>query len=76
MNAYVITADTIATMADPQGYGLILGGAIAVSDGAITWVGPLADLPAHLAALPRRDCGARTITQPRPGLTCRSPQVV
>lgn len=62
MNAYVITADTIATMAGPQGYGLILGGAIAVSDGAITWVGPLADLPARFAALPRRDFGARTIT--------------
>ncbi len=62
MNAYVITAETIATMAGPQGYGLILGGAVAVSDGAIAWVGPLADLPARFTALPRRDYGARTIT--------------
>jgi imidazolonepropionase len=62
MNAYVITADTIATMADPHGYGLIAGGAIAVENGRIAWVGPLADLPAPFAALPRRAFGARTIT--------------
>ena len=62
MNAYVITADTIATMADPHGYGLIEAGAIAVENGRIAWVGPLADLRAPFTALPRRDYGARTVT--------------
>ncbi len=62
MNDYVITADTIATMADQHGYGLILGGAIALQGGRIAWVGPAGSLPASYIALPRREFGARTIT--------------
>ena len=36
----------IATMADDgPAYGAIRGGALAVADGAVAWVGPMADLP-------------------------------
>lgn len=62
MNAYVITADRIATMTKAEGYGLIMGGAIVVDGAQMAWVGPLEALPASYAALPRRDFGPRTIT--------------
>ncbi len=62
MNAYVITADRIATMTKAEGYGLIMGGAIVVDGAQMAWVGPLKALPASYAALPRRDFGPRTIT--------------
>ncbi len=62
MTAYVLTADTIATMTAQQGYGLIAQGAIVVEGGRISWVGSLAALPAPYRALPCHDMGARTIT--------------
>lgn len=57
---------TAATMQGPEvAYGLISDAAIAVSDGVITWVGPIADLPADLLDLPRQSLGGRIVT---PGL--------
>jgi imidazolonepropionase len=35
----------LATMADPDGYGIIENGAIAVANGHIAWIGPQAQLP-------------------------------
>ena len=62
MSAYLLTADSIATMADAQGYGMIHDGAIVVEGGRIDWVGARADLPVRYTDLPRRGMGARTIT--------------
>lgn len=57
---------TAATMQDSEAaYGLISDAAIAVSDGAITWVGPAADVPASVRDLPRQSLGGRIVT---PGL--------
>jgi imidazolonepropionase len=46
-------------------YGMIRDAAIVVSGGIIDWVGPLADLPADYAGLPRTSLGGRMVT---PGL--------
>jgi imidazolonepropionase len=62
MTAYVLTAQHIATMTAPQGYGMIADGAIAIEGQRLAWVGPAAKLPAAYAALPRHDFGARLIT--------------
>ncbi len=51
----------LATL-DGPGYGLIERGALAITDGRITWIGASADLPADHAALPRHDLGERLIT--------------
>ncbi len=60
---YVLTQATLATMTPGgEAYGLIPDGAIVVSDGRISWVGALADLPAEHAALPRQDLGGRLVT--------------
>ena len=50
-----------------QPYGLFEDAAIAVEDGSIAWVGPLAELPAGLQAqvVQRHDCGGALVT---PGL--------
>ena len=58
----------IATMTrDGPPYGAIRGGALAVADGAIAWVGPLADLPGPPGGLAARvhDASGQWIT---PGL--------
>ena len=58
----------IATMQAGGGvpYGLVEDGALAVEDGRIAWVGPLADLPSALrAGAPEHDAGGALIT---PGL--------
>ncbi|WP_137702150.1 imidazolonepropionase [Marimonas lutisalis] len=53
----------IATMADAAGgYGLIEGGAIAVRDGAVEWVGPGVDLPEACHEMPRRSLEGRLVT--------------
>jgi len=54
----------LATMADPDGYGIVEKGALAVKDGRIAWVGPQADLPSHTVKN-TNDAGGRWIT---PGL--------
>ncbi|MEM5541928.1 imidazolonepropionase [Sulfitobacter sp. AS92] len=55
-----------ATMADCGApYGLISNAAIAVIDGLIDWVGPVADLPESYNSLPKTSLGGRLVT---PGL--------
>ena len=55
-----------ATMCKNQNaYGMIENAAIAITDGMIAWVGPVAELPTAFASLPREGFGGRTVT---PGL--------
>lgn len=55
-----------ATMCDSDSaYGVVREAAIAVVDGQIDWIGPLADLPAPLNDLRRTGLGGRLVT---PGL--------
>jgi len=46
-------------------YGLVEGGAVAVRDGGIAWVGRSSEVPAAYEDLPRRDLEGRVVT---PGL--------
>ncbi len=56
----------LATLANTTpAYGLLADGAVALENGTIAWVGPLADLPSAHASWPRRDLGGRLVT---PGL--------
>lgn len=55
----------LATMNQPGGYGEIIDGAIAVSDGKIAWLGKRGDLPAGARALQQHDGGGAWLT---PGL--------
>ncbi len=56
-----------ATMCKNQNaYGMIENAAIAITDGMIAWVGPVAELPTAFASLPREGFGGRTVT---PGLS-------
>lgn len=65
-NAYLLTDLQVATMAPSETpYGLIENAAIAVENGLIAWVGPLADLPATHGDLEQRPQGGRLVT---PGL--------
>jgi len=57
--AILLTDATLTTMTD--GYGLIEGGAVAMDD-RILWAGPLADLPARHANLPRHSVQGRLVT--------------
>jgi imidazolonepropionase len=66
MTAYALTELTAATMeAGGQPYGLVEDALIAVADGCIAWIGPRADAPAKIRALPMRKQGGRLAT---PGL--------
>jgi len=66
MTAYALTELTAATMeADGAPYGLIEDALIAVADGRIAWIGPRADAPTKIRALPMRKQGGRLAT---PGL--------
>lgn len=58
---------TLATMSEQAAapYGLIAGGALAVKDGRIAFVGPMADLPKNTVAQSTTDLGGALIT---PGL--------
>jgi len=59
----LLTAETVATMAGAQGgYGLVREAAIALREGHIAWVGPLAECPAEFADAERTDFGARLVT--------------
>lgn len=69
-DSYVLTGARLATMVEPaQGdvapYGLIYDGAVAVSQGKITWVGPRSELSADNFDWPQRDLDGRLVT---PGL--------
>ncbi|MGY6534165.1 MAG: imidazolonepropionase [Pararhodobacter sp.] len=57
----VLCNTRLATMVG-AGYGLIPDGALVVGDERILHAGPLADLPAEYASLPRQDMGGRLIT--------------
>ena len=60
---YVLTQAKLATMTPESGpYGLVPGGAVAVSDGAIQWVGPESELPAVYANWEARDLSGRLVT--------------
>ena len=55
-----------ATMCENQdAYGMIENAAIAITEGVIAWVGPVAELPIAFASLPRKSFDGRTVT---PGL--------
>lgn len=58
-----LSAATMAVCGEP--YGLISNAAIAVIDGLIDWVGPVADLPESYNSLPKASLGGRLVT---PGL--------
>ncbi|MCR8827515.1 imidazolonepropionase [Pseudosulfitobacter koreensis] len=58
----LLTNARIATMATPDGYGLIDDGAIVVQGDRIVWVGAMADLPAAHAAQDATDLGGRLVT--------------
>ncbi len=58
-----LSAATMAACGAP--YGLISNAAIAVIDGLIDWVGPVADLPDSYNSLPKASLGGRLVT---PGL--------
>ena len=54
----LLTDARIATMRrDSSGFGVIEGGAIAIADGALAWLGPQADLPEKTAANSRSLAG-------------------
>jgi imidazolonepropionase len=55
----------LATMAAPSGYGEIADGAIAITDGKISWLGKRADLPRNFKAKHTHDGGGGWLT---PGL--------
>ncbi len=61
----LLTNLTAATLTAGVPYGLIENAAIALADGRVRWVGPLDDLPPHLAGTEPRDMGGRLVT---PGL--------
>jgi imidazolonepropionase len=60
--AALLTDATLATMAGPDAWGLVEGGAVAIRDGRILWAGPAADLPGGLAGLPRHALDGRVVT--------------
>lgn len=63
MNSMLLTNATLATMAAGGGaYGLVSGGAIAVSNGVITWCGPRAECPGDISDWPVRDLAGRLVT--------------
>ncbi|MCP4010110.1 MAG: imidazolonepropionase [Proteobacteria bacterium] len=63
----IISNATLATMRDDQSYGLIPSAAIAIKDGEIAWLGPMASIPDELTSQSAEllDCGNRLLT---PGL--------
>jgi imidazolonepropionase len=66
MTAYALTDLTAATMeAGGATYGLVEDALIAVADGRIAWIGPQADAPGEIRALPTHKQQGRLVT---PGL--------
>ncbi len=60
MSEQVLTNLRIATMID--GYGLIDDGAVALSDGHISWVGPSKELPAEFQKFPTQSFDGQLVT--------------
>ncbi|WP_298850272.1 imidazolonepropionase [uncultured Ruegeria sp.] len=61
--AQILTDLDAATMIEgAMSYGLVRDAAIALQDGRIAWVGPVADLPSQFADLPRTPFGGRLVT--------------
>lgn len=58
--ALLLTNATLATMTG--GYGLVSAGAVAMDRARILWAGPMADLPAAHAMLPRHSAEGRLVT--------------
>jgi imidazolonepropionase len=58
--AILLTDARLATMTD--GYGLIAQAAVAMEAGHILWAGPIADLPATYAQMPRHSAQGRLVT--------------
>ena len=56
----LLTNAMLATMAGDTPYGLIENGAIAVTDGTISWVGSAADVPPQATTI--KDCHGQLIT--------------
>ncbi|WP_171230395.1 imidazolonepropionase [Ruegeria sp. HKCCA4008] len=54
--------DTATMTAGGAPYGLVPDAAIALQDGRIAWVGPVADLPPRFADQPRARMGGRLVT--------------
>lgn len=65
MRDHIYTDATLATLADPQGWGMIAGGAIAIEDGRIVYAGASGTMPAQFAKLETCSLGGRLVT---PGL--------
>ncbi len=63
----LLTNVRIATMADPASFGIIEGGALAIHEGRVAWVGPGKDLPGEARTIAGNviDCNGTWIT---PGL--------
>ncbi|WP_322867170.1 imidazolonepropionase [Aquicoccus sp. G2-2] len=60
---HTLTNCTLATMCpDQPAYGLINDAALVIDEGAIRWVGPLADLPAEHRKLESRSLEGRLVT--------------
>ena len=61
----LLTHATLATLDGPEPFGLIEDGALACKDGAIAWLGPMAQLPEGATAAREEDLGGALVT---PGL--------
>lgn len=62
-NSTLLVDLNAATMAPSDAaYGMIANAAIAVVDGMVGWVGPIAELPTDCAHLPRTSLGGRMVT--------------
>jgi imidazolonepropionase len=65
MRDHIYTDATLATLADPQGWGMIADGVIAIQDGRIAYAGASGAMPARFADFGKSSLGGRLVT---PGL--------
>jgi imidazolonepropionase len=65
MRDHIYTDATLATLADPQGWGMIADGAIVIQDGRIVYAGASGAMPARFADFGKSSLGGRLVT---PGL--------
>lgn len=62
MNVQLLAHATLATCAEPSGYGLIEDSAVVIEDGTVQWCGSYSSLPAEYSAVPERDLSGKLIT--------------